>query len=244
MTRRFFAFGCSHTAFAWPTWADLVGLEFPNQYYNYGRSGAGNFYMFQMLVQTNIYHKFTKDDLIVFQWSETTREDRYIKNWWHTNGNIVNGYDKMFINKWVDDKGSLIRDLACIEGARLILDSIGCEYYFTALNEFVDYPEVLEVYKDTLTKIKPSYRAVLGNYTTAKNRVIGKRILVTDPHPTPGEHYKYLETVLPHLVPQNAKDCAQEWDETLADTWLSHNQGWGYTWDGIDRGFLNIKLGL
>ena len=38
---RLFTFGCSFTKYTWPTWADLLGLEF-DEFENWGVSGGGN----------------------------------------------------------------------------------------------------------------------------------------------------------------------------------------------------------
>ena len=46
MYSRFFAFGCSFTSYYWPTWADIIGQEFSDRYYNLAMCGAGNEFMF------------------------------------------------------------------------------------------------------------------------------------------------------------------------------------------------------
>jgi len=258
MTPRFFAFGCSYTAYAWPSWADLVGTHFPHNYYNYGRSGVGNFYIFQRFIHALTAHKFSKDDLVIIQWSASMREDRYIDDNWISCGGLWNYYPEDYIKKYVSERGFLIRDLSLISAVKSILDSIGCEYHFLSLgpidrlntwwstdakeNTIVDNSaDLLEIYKDVLHVMKPSYIEVLGgnlDQRTIKN----SNIKISDPHPLPSEHNRYLEKVLSQWLPRNTQ-LAEDLDRTLAGVWITHNQSWDYTWP-IDRGFENIEKDL
>ena len=45
---RLFTFGCSFTNYAWPTWADFLGLEFEH-FENWGVSGV--LAMLQLLIE-------------------------------------------------------------------------------------------------------------------------------------------------------------------------------------------------
>lgn len=235
MSGRFFSFGCSFTAFAWPTWPDFIGTQFPENYYNYGRSGAGNVFIFHRFIEANEYHKFDKNDLIIIQWTDYMREDRYLNNWWHSNGNITNAYPLDYVKKYVDPRGFLIRDLTMIAAVTQILDGIGCEYHFLNLNDFSGEPDILDRFDRYLKKIKPSYLEVLG--PRKLRNLCG--IPIKDLHPIPSEHYRYLETVLPEWLPDN-KNLGDDWDNVLAKHWYSHKEGWDYTWPGIDRGFEKI----
>lgn len=252
MTRRFFAFGCSFTAYGWPTWADLVGTHFPNNYYNYGRAGAGNFYIFQRLIHAHISQAITKDDLVIIQWSGIMREDRYINGTWITPGGIHNYYPKDYIEKYVYDRGFLIRDLSLITAAKSILDNIGCEYHFVSVGPIANENELwfdqinniddlIATYKDTLAAMKTSYIEVLG--TDYYPRIVGGgNIEITDAHPVPSEHYKYLEAVLPQWLPEDQM-LGTKLDKILAAVWHTHLKGWEYHWP-LDRGFENIVKDL
>ena len=238
MTSRFFAFGCSYTAFAWPTWSDFVGLRFPDKYYNYGRSGAANNFIFHHLVEMHERHTFTKNDLIIIQWSEMMRESRYLNGWWHANGSIANSYPKEYIKQYVDPRGFLIRDLTMIAAVTHILDSIGCEYHYLTLNNFAFSKDISELYTSYLNLMKPSYQKVIGEL---KSRTLCEQILIKDPHPTPSEHYKFLSQVLPQWAPEDST-IADTWDQQLADQWHTPAEGW--KWPGIDRGFAKAHPGL
>ena len=97
--KRFFAFGCSFTQYHWPTWANIISEEF-NESYNYGRTGAGNFFIYQSLIEAILKHKINKDDLVMIMFSNVTREDRFVKkHGWITPGNLYfqNVYDEKFL---------------------------------------------------------------------------------------------------------------------------------------------------
>jgi hypothetical protein len=119
--KRFFAFGCSFTNYAWPTWADILGRNYI-EYFNYGQFGSGNHYIFNALMETDQYHKISKDDLVIVQWSCSSREDRYKNENWVTTGGVANYYTDEELNKFFDFRGFVIRDLALIKAAKLFLD--------------------------------------------------------------------------------------------------------------------------
>jgi hypothetical protein len=75
--KRFFAFGCSYTNYAWPTWANLLSTNY-DEFYNWGLAGIGNRAIAERVAEANVKHQFTKDDLVIVQWSSHLRND-----WWH-----------------------------------------------------------------------------------------------------------------------------------------------------------------
>ena len=98
-------FGCSFTKYSWGTWANILAKELePVEYINLGKSGAGNQYIFNMLMQADAVYDFTHEDLVVVQWTNVCREDRYIPQKkdsgpWVTPGNIYSQeeYDTNFV---------------------------------------------------------------------------------------------------------------------------------------------------
>lgn len=128
--KRLFIFGCSFSIYHWPTWANILKLEMPNaEYYNFAKSGGGNFYIYAQIIAANQKYNFTKDDCVAVLWSTHGREDRYVNNFWKTPGNIwsQNVYDDAFVRKNSCIKGYLIRDLAIFKGAKVVLDSLPCD---------------------------------------------------------------------------------------------------------------------
>lgn len=166
MSKRLFTFGCSFTSYMWPTWADILGREF-DEFQNWGRHGAGNHYIFNSLNECHARNKINENDTVIIMWSSTCREDRYLGEDWLLVGNIYNQkfYNKKFVKDYADDRGFLIRDLAFIQSAKYMLDSIGANNVFTSMvpinssdtgTSVSDAYDVLSVYQDTINYIRPS----------------------------------------------------------------------------------------
>jgi hypothetical protein len=212
--KRFFAFGCSFTQYYWPTWADIISNEFKESH-NYGRNGAGNFFIYQSLIEAILQHEINKDDLVMIMFSSVTREDRFTKNrGWITPGNLYfqNEYDEKFIKNYMCDHGYLMRDLNLVTGCMLALDSIGCDYKLMSMVPFnskqsdgikmseIDY--LLKFYKTTLNTVEPSVLDTIfkGDWNTRQQRpmynVSWQKEKYVDNHPTPSEYLEYLQTII------------------------------------------------
>jgi len=105
---RLFTFGCSYTAYGWPTWADICGRTF-DTYVNYGRSGAGNHYIASSLLECDRVYNLTPEDTVLIMFSGSTRFDTLSYGGWGTRGNIftTNGFfdDKFLQEYWSVDYG-------------------------------------------------------------------------------------------------------------------------------------------
>jgi hypothetical protein len=214
--KRAFYFGCSFTKYYWPTWADLIRLEIPDSY-QYAQVGGGNFYIYQSIIEAVIKHNIQKDDLVMVMFSNVTREDRYTKSeGWITPGNLFyqDTYDEKFMKKFFCEKGYLMRDLNLIEGIDRVLATTGADYSLMTMINFDSYnsgqekmsgvEDVLEFYKPTLNKIKPSVFEVIFNndWNTRKDRpkyhTHWATDLYTDNHPTTLEHLEYMQKMFPN----------------------------------------------
>jgi hypothetical protein len=128
--KRFFAFGCSFTGYRWSTWADILHWQMPQaEYYNYGRSGAGQQYIFTQLNQAINHFNIGSDDLIAIMWSTFYREDRYIygKGYcnWSTPGNLFtasHAVPQEYVDQYVCTRGLTIRDMALIDTTMRMLE--------------------------------------------------------------------------------------------------------------------------
>lgn len=172
---RFFAFGCSFTRSKNPTWADIVARQY-DHYENWAQAGAGNSFIFYSLMECNKRNKITRDDVVMIMWSSIGREDRYVDGNWLTPGSIYNqtDYDETFVKKFADPTGYLLRDSAHLAGAKSILDSIGCKYYFFSIVPFnvpddnifkifsIDH-KITDLYKEELCTVKPSVYETVFN---------------------------------------------------------------------------------
>jgi len=134
---RLFTFGCSFTNSIRPTWADIVARQY-KEFQNWGQAGAGNSFIFYSLMECNKRNSITKDDVVMIMWSSIGREDRYVDGEWLTPGSIYNqtDYDENFVKKFTDPTGYLMRDAAHLAGAKALLDTIGCRYYFFSIVPF------------------------------------------------------------------------------------------------------------
>ena len=172
---RLFTFGCSFTQYFWPTWADIVANCFEYSE-NWGRPGAGNFYIYNALIECNIRNKITADDTVAIMWTNVSREDRYRNGAWVVAGNIYtqNTHPKKWVKYWADTRGYYIRDLSLIYSTKKLLESIGCKFYFMSMvdiNNAGQYKVVdsevdnlLEHYKETISIFRPSVHKEIFNY--------------------------------------------------------------------------------
>jgi len=108
---RIFAFGCSTTRYFWPCWPEILAKDLGKETINLGVPGTGNVAIFHELIAADLKYKFTQDDLIVVQWSDQAREDRFLNGDWWPGGNISNNkfYDESFIEKYWDDDNDFIK---------------------------------------------------------------------------------------------------------------------------------------
>lgn len=229
---RAFYFGCSFTRYYYPTWADLVSLEIPESY-QYAQIGAGNFFIYQSIIEAVVKHKIRSGDLVMVMFSNVTREDRYIKHQgWITPGNLFSQdiYNDEFLKKFFCERGYLIRDLALVEGIDRVLASTNADYTLMSMINFDsfnsskermnDVDDILDFYKPTLDKVHPSVFEVIFNndWNTRQDRpkyyTHWAKDLYVDNHPTPNEHLEYLQRTFSRTTfSDNMKYRAQCWTD-------------------------------
>jgi hypothetical protein len=254
--RRFFAFGCSFTNWLWPTWADIVASHF-DEYYNYGYSGRGNWYIYNMLLDADRTHKFTKDDTVIIQWSEWTRVDELIDGYWTT---------AILEQKYEQD--ALNRGFACMQIANNMLKYLGCEYYTMSLNDF-DLPRlsklneanvlmhnrILENYQDIVDELNPP---ILKYLNTTRPVKLYNGVEICNLHPLPSEHIELIRLKFPQYIPKNDTAVGAVLDNQLArvlyegrvNKFVSSHDSSSIRWQDIEwygckrsdkQGFLNVK---
>ena len=188
MYKRFFAFGCSFTRYHWATWADMVHYNYPQaEYYNCGAGGSGNTMIHNRIMQADQLYNFTKEDLVIVQWSYTNRDDKWVQgtegnpsHWLSVfNAGANNGFrikDENFLNtyreKFITEEAILMRDLALIKSAQALLELKQCTSYqlatidlvkdtFSIFSKDTKNSVILNLfnsYNSVLSKIKPSYQ--------------------------------------------------------------------------------------
>ena len=172
--KRLFTFGCSFTNYNWPTWADILGTEF-SEFENWGQTGAGNYFIFNSLIECNLRNNISKDDVVCIMWTNVAREDTYVDGTWVTKGNLLNDKDKNVIDS-VNYRGSYIRDLSLIYAANALLKSIGCKYYFFSMVPMLNtdqytvrncdekIEDIIPYYKELLNVFYPSVFEAVFNF--------------------------------------------------------------------------------
>lgn len=145
MKRRLFAFGCSYTYFMWPTWADLLSVEY-DYYENWGWVGIGNRAIAERVAEAHAKHNFTEDDTVIVQWSTTLRHDWHnehpinSESGWQTNGNAfspknIKFYDEAWYRKFFSERSWIMHTLNHITMVQGLLDSIGCTWRMTSIGD-------------------------------------------------------------------------------------------------------------
>jgi len=252
MSSRLFTFGCSFTRYKWPTWADILGQEF-NFFENWGLCGGGNLFIFNSVVECLIKNNLNKNDTVIVMWTNITREDGYTNHHWHQFGNIhsLSKRDKNF-----DDRGYFIRDIALIYATKNLLETNNIPYIFTSMVPITNTDQYSKIYlnntndaellyKDTLDCIRPSVYESIFDFDWKSNplsksffeskidetsQIFSRSYIKDDLHPTPLEHLKYLDSILPEFfISEKIRKWATEIDRKLTsnvnfdDLWLPTN---------------------
>lgn len=233
--KRIFTFGCSFTDYIWGTWANILGFEFrKSEFHNYGKSGAGNFYIANMVTQVDNFYKFKEDDLVLISWTNMSREDRYLesRNGWLTPGNIYtqNEYDSTFVKKWANDTHFALRDYSTISLVYQYLKS-KTQFHFLSMcdiSKTINQWEESEVglnilnlnnyYDHCLKKISPSFYEILWNNNLQnkwENDWNTVHKYFSDGHPLPLEHLTYLQKTFDYKFSNKTLDTVSTINEDL-----------------------------
>lgn len=225
-------FGCSFTKYMYPTWADILALGY-DEFDNCGYLGGGNhLIMYSLSEYIARGEGITPSDNVIIMWTSVGREDRFINGKWVTEGSVYNSsYTNKMIKEFTDPIGYLLTNIGVMHAVQLMLESIGCEYTFLKTCPFSNVDdsdkelkfsiddavtEIYKVYDKTLSSIKPSvYETVFGNEWPKRN----------DTHPTPLEHYMYLEKVGFELSDEQ-QEYARKWDNLVISGEYEFDRGY------------------
>lgn len=140
--RRLFVFGCSYTKYYWPTWADLLSLNF-DYYENWGIGGVGNQCIAQRVQECHLKNKFTKKDTVIVQWSSYTRHDCFLDKWqprgsiFAENHNNIDIYTPRWMAAFFSEKGFLLNTLSNINFTQELLSTTECTWYMTSMSDIL-----------------------------------------------------------------------------------------------------------
>lgn len=243
---RLFTFGCSFTQYwRWPTWADALGREY-EKFENWGVCGAGNSLIFNSLIECHQRNQISSQDQVMIMWTSTSREDRYVGDRWLAQGNVYwlagSELPRAYVAKFACERGYLIRDLAFLKAAKLLLDSIGCSYRFFGMVDLYRSnfdqglgsnpdiaigadSDVRDLYKDVLNIIAPSVHDVVfhGRWWSREGIADSYDASRTDFHPTPCQHLEYIDAVWPD---SGIGPAAREWMQQCEDLARSNALDW------------------
>lgn len=145
--KRLFTFGCSYTKYFWPTWADFLGLEFDHSE-NWGHPGIGNRGIAERIAECDARNRFTKDDVVIVQWSSYLRHDWYHVHdqpkgrnpGWKTFGSIFSAYNEdVFDDRWLQmfffESAYVMHTLNNIRLTQRLLEASGCTWYMTSIGD-------------------------------------------------------------------------------------------------------------
>lgn len=156
-TNRLFVFGCSFTNYAWPSWADIVGLEF-DTYENWAYPGLGNRAISERVAEVYARESLGPGDTVIVQWTSHLRHDWHATTQrhsektgvgWKTSGSIFNYLNEdLFDEKWIktffDEASYIMHTLNYILLTKQFLESIGVRFYMTSMGYInkmnSDYP--------------------------------------------------------------------------------------------------------
>lgn len=218
MNKKFFAFGCSFTRYHWPTWADIIGSNFTDNFFNYGKSGAGNLYIYIKIMECLSSGAISSNDLVIVCWTNVLRDDRYIGSRWVCPGNLYTQqfYSSDFIKKYVDVEGYYIRDLALIYGASRALINNGCNFKFISMvpiDNFDQYniskfdSRVLEIYSEVINSIEANFFKFF-NFDWTNPSIENVDV---DKHPLPKIHLQFVEKYFPQF------DISEDYKKKITD---------------------------
>lgn len=203
-----FAVGCSHTSYVWPTYAEILGLEYDN-FENWGISGIGNYAIMMRAVE--LANKYQEGDKVIVQWTYPTRFDFHKMNaGWYQGGNIHQNFDSIqnTVLKYVYDQNSWNWQTdVSINLIEAYYENKNIDYIMLApdfkvgVHPQLDIMDTFDIQKRRFINVRPT-------------EVVGKH---EDHHWTPAHHLKYLQEA-GFNVTEKMKKYVEEVEKVLDDT--------------------------
>ena len=252
---RLFTFGCSFTSYSYPTWADIVGTQF-DYYENWGKPGAGNFYIASQLIECNQINKINKNDVVLIMLSSFSRFDIINKeSEFLTCGNIYSQkgcFDDKFIEKYWSDEYGIYMTWFAINSIINLLEKTECKYKI--LTGFDLYKVEYDLFtSESLNKLRIKncseyFNTVLPKHDlfTYTNEKIKKGIKYytfketgLDDHPTITIHHDWVKEYLPEYYDESMKLQCEKWEELIEDSRYETWKNFESTLKGNHKNFSN-----
>lgn len=198
--RRLIASGCSFTEYEWPTWVAMLSPQF-DETYNYGKSGAGNEYIFHSIVEADTDLKLTKDDLVIIMWSGYYRFDYFQQGntpkQWQTLGDWFNHVPRPVCDQYLDTQGWATKSINYMLATERYLAAKGIPFKYSSIYNLTGDSDIVGDLADKATAIKTKENFY---YYAGVNQFIkdtrGKLRPGEDGHPTMYEHLQIAETLM------------------------------------------------
>lgn len=220
--KRIFSFGCSFTAYAWPTWSDIIAYDLELPYENWGLGGLGNFGIQARLVECDLKNNLETDDLVLLLWSGWNREDRFdiSKGGWLCGGCIFHNphYNEKYLYDYWTLENDIIRSITVIHSTRKAYKNIvkfegemtspnhGDEYFNGQLEQYAqNVPIMLKLFDHNIPKFDIEKIDKWQEY-------------LNDPHPSILQHLEFVEKYVYPKLDMSLKD------KTKTDITNLHNK--------------------
>lgn len=221
MKTRFFAFGCSLTKHHWATWADAVGLNFP-QSINFGTGGASNYYIFNKFLEADLEYNFNPEtDVVGIMLTGVNRFSWKLRcDDWMTNGDIENilaqpdnpahvAIKQLSTSMWNHNWAVQNTWIAALSMQK-ILKTRNIDHFILKgldFDHYIEDPKLFELDTEATKNIKVVNSIPLNDLSmeqfskkSGKTSVYFKKENVTDGHPYPTTYLDFVKTYLPQYV--------------------------------------------
>jgi hypothetical protein len=242
MIRRCFSFGCSFVRWHWPSWADLIGVNY-DEYYNFGNPGVSNSTIMNRFIEVDSKFNFQSNtDLILISASgfgrfNFLREINGNKSWFacgelekysthdgKMDSNLLDILEFLKTKFWKKSFGVYYSWIA-LNSMKKLLTSRNIEHkiimgldnrHYISDSDLLDTVNeqsmIEEIYN--LLDVKESLQEFFINNKFKKYGI--------DDHPTPETNLKFIEKYFPELVSNQSKEMCEYSRKNFMDTNLKH----------------------
>ena len=205
-----------------------------NHYENWGRAGAGNFYITSQVYECHQVNKLQKEDTVLIMMSSIDRFD-FID--WNsemiTNGCIYTNpkVSKGFLESMWSWEQGIYSSWMYINSIKTLLDSIGCKYkiMYGFDMESLDDGKLIEVntsrVKNCIESLNRIYSGIsLSTYDSIKRKERNMKLYYFkdyndyDQHPTIKTHLDWIKDQLPEYYNEIYEDYVPKWEGLIANT--------------------------
>jgi hypothetical protein len=227
--KRLFAFGCSMTSYAWPTWADLIAVHNGyDRYYNFGQPGAGNKAIEHLVYEADMICDFRPTDTVLVMLTSPWRHDTFVNGKWQSRGSVYNDnnrnlYTPEWLEKFWSPEMGMMYTWSAARAIVALMRSKGISNYrmLAALpysvvhTEFFDneFEYDVELYRsgfaDLLHVKQTLYEHMLDNFDR-NDRYWFDDMDCLDVHPTVLAHSLFVQQHLPEFYNSELGNAAQQ----------------------------------